>query len=307
MRQRPDPARLWVAVAPRLWPGPDHEWIDLATGGLGRHSPAVKPMAPAGEMLDDVVYLPLVAPEFDDQRRAVAHACLESGAPVLLQLRPGESADIPEARPFYDLTDFLLAGDLEALAKLPPDAVAVWPLLAGLTDGEELQREGLDRLAAVGVACVRGLTPVLAPGDRRRLAALGDDDTYHRLFHGEPPSERQFARAAFERGLKPFVDRPLPAARRLSANRRLGGLMALIGELWLRSERTEGRGQAFYRAARWIDRSEHDLTALVREGNLPVVSWLDGESRRVIEEYVRSGRSELLTELEAEYLAGADS
>ncbi len=307
-RQRPDPSRLWVGLAPRPWPGPEQDWIDLAAGGLGRSAPALEPTPPASDLLDDLVYLPPVGAELAHHRRVVARACLEGGAPVLLQLHPGEVAEELEGVvQVYDLTAALLSGDLESLAALPPGATAVWPLLAGLTDGEALRRQGLDRLVAAGIACVRGLALALDPADRRRMASLGDEGVFNRLFHGEPPSEQDFARAAYKRGLRPFIDRPLPAAPRRCANRRLGGLMALIGELWLRLGRPEGRGQAFYRAARWIDRSEHDLTALCRDGNLHVVSWLDNESRRLIEEYVSSGGSTLLAELENEYLTAADS
>ena len=304
LRQRPDPARLWIGVAPRGWPGPDGAWVDLAAGGLGRTAPGLEPSPPPPDLLDDLVYLPPVPPTLAGLRDAVAGACLEAGAPVLLQLRPGEAATVEGCLPVYDLTESLLEQTLESLRGLPRRAAALWSLVADLTDGEALRRKGLERLAAGGIACVRGLALQLDPADRRRLAALGDEETFHRLFHGEPPSEREFARAAHAMGLSPFVDRPLPASPRLAANRRLGELMALVGELWLRLGRPEAQGQIFYRAARWIDRSEHDLAALCREGNLPVVSWLDDRSRQVIEEYVARGESLLLRELEAEYLSG---
>jgi hypothetical protein len=301
-RQRPDPARLWIGVAPQGWPGPDGEWVDLAAGGMGRSLAALDPSAPPPELLDDLVYLPPVAPPAAPLRDAVARACLEAGAPVLLQLRPGEDSAVEGCLPVYDLTEPLLEQTLETLRRLPRGAAVLWPLVADLTDGEELRRRGLERLEAAGIACVRGLALQLDPADRRRLAELGDEETFHRLFHGEPPSEREFARAAHEIGLSPFVDRPLPVSPRRAANRRLGALMALVAELWLRLGRPEAQGQIFYRAARWIDRSEHDLAALCREGNLPVVSWLDSRSRQVIEEYVARDESALLRELEAEYL-----
>jgi len=76
----------------------------------------------------------------------------------------------------------------------------------------------------------------------------------------------------------------------------------MIGELWLRLGRLESRGQAFYRAARWVDREGHDLMVLAREGNLGVVSWLDRESRDQVEEIAVNDRSTLLEELYREYL-----
>jgi hypothetical protein len=89
----------------------------------------------------------------------------------------------------------------------------------------------------------------------------------------------------------------------------MAGELALVGELWLRLERGRGRGEAFFRAARWADGSPHDLAALVREGNLAVLPWLDPEARQVLEEVAGCGRSRLLAQLEDAYLyppAGSD-
>ena len=91
-------------------------------------------------------------------------------------------------------------------------------------------------------------------------------------------------------------------AQCVATTRLLAEELALIGELWFRLGRSESRGQGFYRAARWVDREAHDLTALAREGNLGVVSWLDIESRDLIQEIVANGSASLLAELREEYL-----
>jgi hypothetical protein len=144
------------------------------------------------------------------------------------------------------------------------------------------------------------------PADRRRLLdELEDPDAvFEALFHREPPAERDFARVAHRHGLDPFLSRPLaraPVAGR--ENRRLGEVLALTAELWLRLGRSVEPGQAFYRAARWVDEASYDLEALVREGNLAVIPALDERSREVVTEVVETGESKLLRELLAEYLA----
>jgi hypothetical protein len=103
--------------------------------------------------------------------------------------------------------------------------------------------------------------------------------------------------------MEPWMARPLPTGPAGQVrNRRLAETLALIGELWLRLGRAEARGQAFYRAARWVDRESHDLVVLAREGNLGVVTWLDEDSRAVVEEFATEEESTLLRELRRQYL-----
>ena len=88
----------------------------------------------------------------------------------------------------------------------------------------------------------------------------------------------------------------------LPTNRRLGEVLGLVAELWLRLGKPVGRGQAFYRAMRHVDRCHHDLGVLFREGNLGVLEWLDHDSRGVVEDTLGGGESRLLADLTAVYL-----
>ncbi|HEY7215327.1 MAG TPA: hypothetical protein VIC28_11890, partial [Thermoanaerobaculia bacterium] len=220
---------------------------------------------------------------------------------------PGEETAVPPsagAALVFDLLEALLKRDLEALRRLPSGAAAVWPLVPGLTGDPALWDQGCRELAASGMRCVQALTLSLAPADRRRLAEQwGGEAAFDALFHGEPPAERDFARAAHRHGLAPFLSRPLPGPPAGHAgNRRIGGALALAGELWLRLGHPVEQGQALYRAARWIDRSPYDLEALAREGNLSVLP-LDALSREIAAECAAAGESATLAALLAEYVA----
>jgi hypothetical protein len=156
------------------------------------------------------------------------------------------------------------------------------------------------------------VAPELSPSDRRRLAERwtkeeNEEELFEALFHREPPAERAFARAAHRHGLEPFLPRPLPRPPVLRIeNRRIGGTLALIAELWLRLGRSEEQGQAFFRAARWIDTTQYDIEAVVDEGNLAVLP-LDPASRDAVAGWVEAGKAPLLDELLAEYVGGPEN
>ncbi|HSN87349.1 MAG TPA: hypothetical protein VL025_11360, partial [Thermoanaerobaculia bacterium] len=86
-------------------------------------------------------------------------------------------------------------------------------------------------------------------------------------------------------------------------NRRIGEVLALIAELWLRLGHSAEQGQSFYRSARWIDETTYDVEALAREGNLAVIKTRDERSLEVVAEVVEMEASELLSELLSEYVA----
>jgi hypothetical protein len=302
--QLPGPANLWIRHLPRGWPRQAFPWVNLARAGLAMRRPATGP-PPEAPPLEDLLWVPPVGPAEEPWRDRWVERGAAAGVPVLVQLLPGQEAPrLAGVFAVYDLLDALLRGDLAALAGLPPGSTAVWPLVAGITSAPELVARGCERLAAAGVTAVQALALDLDPAARRELAARGGDAVFDRLFHAPPASERSFARAAHRHGLRPFAARPpLPGGERPD-NRRLAEVLALAAELWLRSERPAGRGGELYRAARWVDRSPYDLARLWREGNLAVVSWLDGESRELVAEVCATGRCALLDALLAEYLDG---
>jgi hypothetical protein len=323
LEQLPDPGRFWIRYVPRQWEPPEHPWVHLAEGRMGEWGRAVSQKvalaslsltALAEEPLDDVLYLPPVPARRAAARDKLASSRLVDGTPVVLQLLPGDETAVPAVSGVafvVDLLPALLARDLERLERLPAGAAALWALLPGLTDDPALWDEGCARLAAAGVRCVQALAPALAPADRRRLAERWgkerEEELFAALFHGEPPAERDFARRAHRHGLAPFLPRPLPRAPVLRIeNRRLGGALGLIAELWLRLGRPDEQGQAFYRAARWLDRTPYDVPALERDGNLAVLP-IDPESRAVLAELLETDGSELLETLLAEYVSCDES
>ncbi len=310
--QLPEPGRFWVRYLPKVWETPDRPWVHLGGAKLGEWvrrgaaRPALESLSDAP--LDDVLYLPPVPAKRGPARDELATARLMDGTPVLVQLFPGEEVKIPPVQGVtfvYDLLAVLMDGDLGKLDRLPTGASVVWPLIPGLTDDPSLWDEGCRRLALSGARCAQALAPVLTPQDRHRLLdeKEGGDDLFDALFHREPPPERDFARAAHRHGLDPFLARPLPRAPIVGReNRRLGEVLALVGELWLRLGRPVEQGQSFYRSARWVDETTYDLEALAHEGNLAVIKVFDETSLAVVAEVVETGESELLAGLLAEYV-----
>ncbi|HEX5761167.1 MAG TPA: hypothetical protein VF121_18430, partial [Thermoanaerobaculia bacterium] len=164
----PDAGHLWIRHAPRAWPGPEASWLDLAGGALGTSRRDLAPLQSSAPELaldgaapDDLLYLPPVPPGLAAARDRLADRCLEAGTPVLVQLAAGEAApDVGGAGAALlaaDLLAPLLAGDLAPLDRVPAAAVALWPLLAGLTDDPRLWEEGCARLAASGVRHAQGV------------------------------------------------------------------------------------------------------------------------------------------------------
>jgi hypothetical protein len=265
-----EPGRFWIRYVPKSWEPAERPWVNLATGTLGewgRHPKTkyAEISSLAGTPLDDVLYLPPVPPRRATARDELARSLLVAGTPVLVQLLPGEETTVPAvtgAAFVIDLLQALLERDLGVLRRLPAGATAVWPLLPGLTDDPALWELGCRDLAAAGVLCVQALALTLDPADRRQLADRwgGEEATFDALFHREPRSERELARAAHRHGFAPFLARPLPRPPVLgAANRRIGGALALAAELWLRLGRPVETGQALYRDARWADRTTYDL------------------------------------------------
>ncbi len=307
-RHHPEPARFWIAYAPRTWPAGDAPWTDLGAArlrSLGASGGSRSLELPDAADLDDLLYLPPVAAELAAARDDWAAGLIETGTPVLIQLEPGTGTDAPAALIVHDLLRPLLAGDLGPLAALPAGSNAVWPLIPGVTDAPELCQAGFAALAGAGVACVQPAVVELGAGERRRLAEAAGDAAFEALFHGPPPVERDFARRAATSGLQIFVPRPAASGTaRHVRNRRLASDLALAGDLWLRLDRPIAAGQGLLRAARRAADTRHDLAALAREGNLGVLDWLDGGGVDLVAELVALGRSSLVESLLDEYVPG---
>jgi len=307
-RQLPEPARFWIAHAPRSWHSATGWWTNLAQARIGGFRGAAAPLPELeARGLDDLFYLPPVTAQLRAARDELAMALVDSGTPLLAQRVPGEGGELPGVVAVFDLLAALLAGELDRFDELPEGAIAVWPLVAGLTDRPQSWEEGCRRLAAAGVGCVQAMAVEIDPELRSRLARDRGDDVFDALFHGRSPSEREFSRCAHAHGLEVFAPRPATGrSPREIRNRQLAAQLALAGELWLRLKRPVASGQAILRAARGAEATRHDLAALVREHNLTVMTWLDDRSAEMIVEMVSRGRSSLVDELLGEYLGNAD-
>jgi hypothetical protein len=298
----PEPSRLWIRHVPASWPAAGGWWTHLAERSLGAEQGGDLPAVDAAG-LDDVVYLPPVPSSLRRQALTLAEALEAAGARPLRQVAVGDGDGRRDD--ILDPLAVLLEDGAAGLADAPGCATAVWPLVPGLTDRPADWEVGLAALRAAGVECVVPLALELDPAARRRLAGVTDEAGYQALFHGPPADERACARAVAAAGLRPFATRPEQSGppRRTFA-RQVVAELAQAAELWLRLRRTEAAGQELLRAARWVERTDHDLRALAREGNLAVLPWLDARSRALVSDLAAAGHSRLLAELEDEYLGG---
>ena len=170
-------------------------------------------------------------------------------------------------------------------------AAVVWPLVAGWTDQPELLTSAMARLAAAGARRVAPRVLELAAPERRLLADRLQSawpEAFDALFHGggTPPDAKAVRDAAEAAGLEPRLPRPLPAPplpRRLRRARELAGRLIELGDA------AGTRGDAYYRAARFLDRGEVDIDAAAREGNLGVLPWLEEPARAAVEAWLREG------------------
>lgn len=300
----PEASRLWIRHAPSAWPGAPGWWIHLADRTLGAER-AGEPTAIDPAAADDVVYLPPVPEGLRITAEAHARAIEAAGGVAIRQRFVG---DVEAGR--YDVLDplsALLARGARGLRELETGCrVAVWPLVAGLTDRPADWTVGFAALRAAGVSTVVPMVLDLDPGCRRRLADLTDEVGYQVLFHGPAPDLRACVRAVVAAGLRPLVERPpLAAAPRQAFARRVAAELIQAAELWFRLGRPEAAGQDLLRAARWLERVDHDLRALAREGNLEVLPWLDARGRRLVEDLAADRVPVLRVELEGEYLGEA--
>jgi len=296
----PEPSRLWICSAPSSWPGASGLWVHLAERTLGSSGRSEVATLEVGDDAD-LTYLPPIEEGREDERQRLVDRLEASGVPVLTQRRPHQAEGRPED--VLDLLGILLDPEqgldgLETSCRL-----AVWPLISGLTDSAERWGSEFDALVRAGVHTVVPMTLELTPADRRRLADFTDEAGYQALFHGPAPDERRWCTLAAERGLAISALRPdLAGTPNREFSRRVATELLSAADLWLRLGRSESAGQDLLRAARWVERSQRDLRALAREGNLGVLPWLGEVSREVVEALAADRQPELTSELKAEYL-----
>jgi hypothetical protein len=279
-------------------------WVDLARAELaGSALQGSIPERAGDASFEDVVYLPPVAPEAGLWRQHLIERSSALGVSIVVQLLPGEPVPVGEGPVVFDLTMPLLDRRLARLSQVVPGSWAVWPLLPGLTDEEELWEEGLAHLAKARAVGVHGLAPDLSAVQRRRLSVHGKVRSYRRLFHAGHPRVEAFARLTASHGLAFFPERPRgPGSGKKERNRALATHFVYLADLWLRNERAEGKGQDFFQVARRLEQEQVDVTELARLGKLGSVEWLQPDCRREIEIVASGEESALLSELWADYL-----
>lgn len=309
VRQIPEPGNLWIRFAPRNWPSPQKPWIDLATRTLGAVSDSVATSLPdlGAEPLDDVLYLPPVSATLAPSRDIAAETRAKQGTPVFVQVfgtGPEPLMETEGVEIVWDLTSVVVSEGPQALS-VPRGRGAMFPLLPGISDSEEIWRTAAGRLSDAGTAWVFLVAPRLTPADRRRLARE-DEERFEAIFHRDVPAEtleRVAAQVFAGAGLEVRPPRPLPRPPiSLRENRRLAGILAEFADLWARLDRSEEIGASLFRAARWVDATRVDIAALAREGNLSVLSHLGGTAIDVLSEAIVSTVPDRLGELSREYL-----
>ena len=323
-----EPANLWIRHSLSRWPAHDADtyWCDLATGVL-----AAPTAAPASEALvaaelvrslTDVIYVPPLPADQNSLGTCIVEAAAVAGAPPLIQMvgdvplsgstvvtaaRQGLADLPPNAIVVIDILDSLvrqsallreelMEGRQPSLPLEPAalqDATLVWPLVTGWTDQPGVLEPTMARFAAAGARRVLMRTLALDARDRRQLAERLQSswpEAFDAVFHGDesPPDVPTFRSAAEAAGLEHRLPRPLPVPPlpvRLRLARELAGHLIELGDA------ADTGGDAYYRAARFLDRGEVDIQAVAREGNLGVLPWLEAPARQAVEQWLsaRSG------------------
>ena len=318
-----EPANLWIRHSFPRWPvsSGNDLWCDLGTGGLPPSTagslPAAANAAEGVRSVTDVVYVPPLSADCMHLFRSIGEAAAEAGVPLLIQIvgtipaggsslrelaAPG-LADLPSNQVVaVDLLDTLVrhaAALREELrerrqpslpfepAPLQGETV-VWPLVSDWTDQPGLLEPAMARLAAAGARRVVPRAMQLDARERRLLAERLHSswpEAFDALFHGDGsrPDHSAFRCAAETASLEHRLPRPLPALplpSRLRRSRELAGHLIELGDA------AATHGDAYYRAARFLDRNEVDIAAAAREGNLGVLPWLEDPARVAVEAWL---------------------
>ena len=324
-----EPANLWIRHSFSHWPAADEDklWCDLATGVLAAPTAAPAPDAlVAAELVrsaTDVVYVPPFTANQGSPRTRIIEAAAGAGVPLLIQTvgslpdsrstvaeASGQSPAAPplNATVVIDLLDCLIrrasvlrqeyreSRQTNLLLEPPPlqDATLVWPLVTGWTDQPGVMEPALARCAAAGARRVVPRALELNASDRRSLAERLQSawpEAFDAVFHGDEssPDSLAFRSAAEAAGLEHRLPRPLPAPplpARLRLARELASHLIELGDA------ADAGGDAYYRAARFVDRDEIDIDAAGREGNLGVLPWLEEPVKQAVEQWLASRRQD---------------
>jgi hypothetical protein len=303
----PLPSCGWIRWAPKQPAAAAEPYLDLSARRIvwPEEVSVVKwPSSPPAEV--DLVYLPPVTGRGAKRRLRLAGELRSAGMPVAAHVDPAAGGGSVDAFDFrvIDLLATWLDAEADPLRVGALSGERLWvvvPLIAGLTPEGGALNPWLEALASLAPSAVLTVAPELKPADRRRLSDRLGDAAFEVVFHGQPPAEKDFARALAERDLGVHVARPrldgLPP--RAVRNRALASALAECGELWLKLERSESEGVGLLAAARHLDGHHLDVAAVAREGNLALLEFLGPLSRRVVEETVEVLPGGLLRELRA--------
>ena len=319
-----EPADLWIRYSFSRWlPGSGGLWCDLAVGSLPPATSGPSPTEAEAVRLvrsaTDVIYVPPLPDTEEQLGAAVIAAAADAGVPLLIQVvadyDPEDRSFVvawpasvraaelpPDAVVAVDLLDCLFRHGAALreehgrrrqprLAFEPASlrgATVVWPLVADWTDQSDLLEPALARLAAAGARRVLPRDLRLKARERRLLAEglqASWPEAFDALFHGDDsrPDHSAFRCAAEAAGLEHRLPRPLPALplpSRLRRSRELAGHLIELGDA------AATHGDAYYRAARFLDRNEVDIDAAAREGNLGVLPWLEDPARVAVEAWL---------------------
>lgn len=301
---QPQPSNLWIRhslCGTRL---EGSAWIDLTTFDLGGGSEGSGTGGRAARPID-LVYVSPPGPEGVGEASVAIEKCSRIGIPTLLQVIVGEGHPQPVARDdtmiVYDALSVLIQERFDVLAEIDRGATVLWPVVAGLTDEPDLVAAGLESLSASGVSRVVPIAVDLAPSAGRCLIDLYGERLFNSVFHTREADLLGVVRACAEHALQGLPRRSsLPSGREFE--RRLAAELGMIGELLLALGESPADVQDFFRAARWVEETQHDVRGLAREGNLAVVPWLSERPRSVIEELAAGRRGSTLLASQVERL-----
>jgi len=313
----PSPFRGWIRWRPREWPAPPRPYFDVATRRIGWPDEGVPASAPLPAELPrrpGLAVVPPVAADREGEREALRARLEAAGCPVVEIASVGDRGAPAAARTAWiDPLAAWLAGDAAeawsraaaAAAEGAEVAVAV-PLIAGVTpEGEELD-VWLAAFRSLAPTAVLGVVAELSPYERRRLVESRGEASFDAVFHGRPPAEHLFARAAAALGLRTLPRRlALPQLPpRAARNLELAAALWEAAELSARLGVSEAECAALFAAARRVEATPHDLAAVAREGNLGVLDWPTPAIRELADRFLSGGAVPRLDELRRRWARG---